>query len=126
MRAAWLLDPLLELVLVALGFQLEQQLALVERLITRARTSSRWNGLARNRARRAGGTTTALFTSATPVTMMTAVSGQRAMISRSSATPSISGMSRSEITSGTARSAFEQRRAPPSPDPASRQVKPSL
>src|SRR6266513_4368890 len=54
---------------------------------------------------------------------MTAVSGQRIVISRSNVTPSISGMRRSEITSGTGcpSSSFSAS----TPEPASAHAKPS-
>ncbi len=54
---------------------------------------------------------------------MTAVVGQRAMISRSSVTPSIWGIRRSEITSGTgSRCSISSASVP---DPASAQLNPS-
>src|SRR3989440_7065512 len=54
---------------------------------------------------------------------MTAVSGQRVMISRSSVTPSISGMRKSEMTSGTAP--FSSSCNASTPEPASAHVNPS-
>src|SRR2546422_7138251 len=54
---------------------------------------------------------------------MTAVSGQRVMISRSSVTPSISGIRKSEMTRGTGP--FSSSCNASTPEPASAQLKPS-
>jgi len=56
--------------------------------------------------------------------MITAVSGQRATISRNSVTPSISGIRKSEMTSGTG--CASNARSASTPDPASAHENPSF